>query len=199
MKAIFFYLCSFRGSCILQFRTGCISSKWEGNFSVRFSFLLKNVFTMSTNQPPLSAAAANLFHVNSRFSSNSAAIASFSANFFSHCSKSSVSISKNIFRTFTVNPLIAWFQWDLIFFSSASNMMGKITLRFWEIRATMCSLFHKKRVRSATCKEKALCFYNFQMQVLPNKRNNKRSGRIDAKDFLWFSYYCKIEIFLEPL
>lgn len=98
-----------------------------------------------------SAASASLFHIISRRSSNSLALASVSSCCFSHSSNSSKSISKNIFRTFMVRPWTAWFQCDLTFFSNGSKMIGRMTQRFWAIKLTMWSLFHKKKALSATC------------------------------------------------
>lgn len=102
--------------------------------------------------PPCPAAAVNLCHFSSRCFSSSAAWAAFSAYCFWQSSNKSASISRNILRTFTVSPWTAWFQWPLIFFSRASKIMGKITFRFWAIKLTTCSLFHKNKARSATWK-----------------------------------------------
>ena len=109
-------------------------------------------YTVIISSTPLCAAtSASFFQVDSRCSSTSRALASLSACCLWHSSNNSASISKNIFRTLTVSPCTAWFQWLWIFFSNASKIIGNMTLRFWAIKLTICSLFHKKRARSATC------------------------------------------------
>lgn len=105
---------------------------------------------MIISAPFCAAASASLFQFNSRSSSTSLALASLSKYCLWHSSNNSASISRNIFLTFTVNPFTAGFQWLWTFFSNASNIMGNTTVLFWAIKLTMCSLFHKKRARSAT-------------------------------------------------
>ncbi|CAL1398269.1 unnamed protein product [Linum trigynum] len=71
---------------------------------MNFPLLACQAVIMLSRSP---ATSASLFHVISRCSSTSFALDSFSSYCLWHSSNNSVSISRNIFRTLTVNPWTA--------------------------------------------------------------------------------------------
>ncbi|CAL1372999.1 unnamed protein product [Linum trigynum] len=127
----------------------------------------------------LSATSASLFHVISRCSSTSCALDSFSSYCLWHSSNNSASISRNIFRTLTVNPWTAWFQCVWMFFSNASKRIGSTTPRFCAISPTMCSLFHKNSALSATWRKQisALCIEHFDFRRYKVNHHHKEQPR----------------------
>lgn len=106
------------------------------------------------------ATSSKCFQVSSRLSCISFSFNSSSWNLDKHSSKSIWSTSVNIFLTFSVKLWTAWFQWPLVFLSSAGKIIGSITERFWMIRFLMWSLFHKNKARSATCHKQKEHFPN---------------------------------------
>jgi len=116
------------------------------------------------------ATSSKHFQVKSLFSRVSICLTSSSSNLTKHSSKISWSASENIFLTFRVKLWTAWFQCPLVFLSKAGKIIGSITLRFCVIKFLMWSLFHKNKVRSATCH---------------NTRFHMNNPKFKSKSFRW--------------
>lgn len=110
------------------------------------------------------AISSKRFQVVSCFLLISSIFASSSWNLSKHSSTSSGSASEKIFRMFSDKLWTAWFQWLRPFFSKAGKIMGSMTLRFCLIKFSICSLFHKNKALSATCRSKSIIQHNILVQ-----------------------------------
>lgn len=121
---------------------------------------------------PRAALRSSCSHMSLRRSSVTARFSSSSWKLSWQAWSSLSSMSRNIFRTFIVTLRTDWFQCQRVFLSRAGYMIGRITWRFWEIMSNRCSLFHRNKALSATCKKACQEKAVLECQRLIPLRNN---------------------------